>query len=141
MRSCEDIDEAALTYAEVKALAAGQSLYKGKMDLDIQVSKLKLLKAKPYQPEVPFRGQHREALPGADARHERTPCGYRADIQTYTQNKFPDKDTFLHKNREPGIYGQREAGAALIDMCRSAKTAEYGGHNRGVSGFKMSVSF
>ena len=45
VRSCEDIDEAALTYAEVKALATGNPYIKEKMDLDIQVSKLKLLKA------------------------------------------------------------------------------------------------
>lgn len=45
VRSCEDIDEAALSYAEVKALATGNLYIKEKMDLDIQVSKLKLLKA------------------------------------------------------------------------------------------------
>ena len=45
VRSCEDVDEAALTYAEVKALATGNPYIKEKMDLDIQVSKLKLMKA------------------------------------------------------------------------------------------------
>ena len=45
LRSCEDVDEAALTYAEVKALATGNPYIKEKMDLDIQVSKLKLMKA------------------------------------------------------------------------------------------------
>ena len=45
VRSCEDIDEAALSYSEVKALATGNLYIKEKMDLDIQVSKLKLLKA------------------------------------------------------------------------------------------------
>lgn len=45
VRSCEDVDEAALTYAEVKALCTGNPYIKEKMDLDIQVSKLKLLKA------------------------------------------------------------------------------------------------
>ena len=44
VRSCEDVDEAALTYAEVKALATGNPYIKEKMDLDIQVSKLKLMK-------------------------------------------------------------------------------------------------
>ena len=45
VRSCEDVDEAALSYAEVKALATGNPYIKEKMDLDIQVSKLKLMKA------------------------------------------------------------------------------------------------
>ena len=45
VRSCEDVDEAALTYAEVKALATGNPYIKQKMDLDIQVSRLKLMKA------------------------------------------------------------------------------------------------
>ena len=45
VRSCEDVDEAALTYAEVKALATGNPYIREKMDLDVQVSKLKLMKA------------------------------------------------------------------------------------------------
>ena len=49
VRSCEDVDEAALSYAEVKALATGNPYIKEKMDLDIQVSKLKLMKAQARQ--------------------------------------------------------------------------------------------
>mgnify|MGYP000338070991 CR=1 FL=1 len=63
VRSCEDIDEAALSYAEVKALATGNPYIKEKMDLDIQVSKLKLLKAKSHKPALPSGGQYRKALP------------------------------------------------------------------------------
>ena len=45
VRSCDDVDEQALSYAEVKALCAGNPLIKEKMDLDVQVAKLKVLKA------------------------------------------------------------------------------------------------
>lgn len=57
--------------------------------------------------------------------------GYRADIQTYTAHKPVDKDAFSMKIGNRTYTDKKEAGAALIDMCRSAK---HGGHNRGISG-------
>ena len=54
VRSCEDVDEAALSYAEVKALATGNPAVKEKMALDVDVAKLKLLKANWLQPGIIF---------------------------------------------------------------------------------------
>ena len=56
VRSCEDVDEAALSYAEVKALATGNPYIKEKMDLDIQVSKAETDEGKPYQSEIQAGG-------------------------------------------------------------------------------------
>ena len=97
VRSCEDIDEAALTYAEVKALATGNPYIKEKMDLDIQVSKLKLLKANHTSQKYRLEDNIVKHYPVQIASMKERLAGYRADIQTYAQNKFPDKDTFSIK--------------------------------------------
>ena len=68
-------------------------------------------------------------------------AGYRADIQTYAQNKFPDKDTFSIKIGNRVYTDKKEAGAALIDMCRSAKQPNMAVTIGEYQGFKMSVSF
>ena len=141
VRSCEDIDEAALTYAEVKALATGNPYIKEKMDLDIQVSKLKLLKANHTSQKYRLEDNIVKHYPAQIATMKERLAGYRADIQTYQQNKFPDKDTFsmIIGNR---VYTEKkEAGAALIDMCRSAKQPNMAVTIGEYQGFKMSVSF
>lgn len=94
VRSCEDIDEAALSYAEVKALATGNPYIKEKMDLDIQVSKLKLLKANHTSQKYRLEDNISKHYPIQIAAMKERLAGYRADVQTYTQNKPLDKDIF-----------------------------------------------
>ena len=141
VRSCEDIDEAALTYAEVKALATGNPYIKEKMDLDIQVSKLKLLKANHTSQKYRLEDNIVKHYPVQIASMKERLAGYRADIQTYAQNKFPDKDTFSIKIGNRIYTDKKEAGAALIDMCRSAKQPNMAVTIGEYQGFKMSVSF
>ena len=141
VRSCEDIDEAALTYAEVKALATGNPYIKEKMDLDIQVSKLKLLKANHTSQKYRLEDNIAKNYPAQIATMKERLAGYRADIQTYAQNKFPDKDTFSIKIGNRVYTEKKEAGAALIDMCRSAKQPNMAVTIGEYQGFKMSVSF
>ena len=141
VRSCEDIDEAALTYAEVKALATGNPYIKEKMDLDIQVSKLKLLKANHTSQKYRLEDNIVKHYPIQIASMKERLAGYRADIQTYTQNKFPDKDTFSIKIGNRVYTDKKEAGAALIDMCRSAKQPNMAVTIGEYQGFKMSVSY
>ena len=141
VRSCEDIDEAALTYAEVKALATGNPYIKEKMDLDIQVSKLKLLKANHTSQKYRLEDNIVKHYPVQIAAMKERLAGYRADIQTYAQNKFPDKDTFSIKIGNRVYTDKKEAGAALIDMCRSAKQPNMAVTIGEYQGFKMSVSF
>ena len=141
VRSCEDIDEAALTYAEVKALATGNPYIKEKMDLDIQVSKLKLLKANHTSQKYRLEDNIVKHYPVQIAAMKERIAGYRADIQTYAQNKFPDKDTFSIKIGNRVYMDKKEAGAALIDMCRSAKQPNMAVTIGEYQGFKMSVSF
>ena len=141
VRSCEDIDEAALTYAEVKALATGNPYIKEKMDLDIQVSKLKLLKANHTSQKYRLEDNIVKHYPVEIAAMKERLAGYRADIQTYAQNKFPDKDTFSIKIGNRVYTDKKEAGAALIDMCWSAKQPNMAVTIGEYQGFKMSVSF
>ena len=141
VRSCEDIDEAALTYAEVKALATGNPYIKEKMDLDIQVSKLKLLKANHTSQKYRLEDNIVKHYPVQIASMKERLAGYRADIQTYAQNKFPDKDTFSIKIGNRVYTDKKEAGAALIDMCRNAKQPNMAVTIGEYQGFKMSVSF
>ena len=141
VRSCEDIDEAALSYAEVKALATGNPYIKEKMDLDIQVSKLKLLKAnhtsQRYRLEDNIAKHYPMQITALKERLE----GYRTDIQTYAAHKPVDKDAFSMKIGNRTYTDKKEAGAALIDMCRSAKQPNMAVTIREFQGFKMSVSF
>ena len=141
VRSCEDIDEAALSYAEVKALATGNPYIKEKMDLDIQVSKLKLLKANHtsqlYRLEDNIAKHYPMQITALKERLE----GYRADIQTYAAHKPVDKDAFSMKIGNRTYTDKKEAGAALIDMCRSAKQPNMAVTIGEYQGFKMSVSF
>ena len=141
VRSCEDIDEAALSYAEVKALATGNPYIKEKMDLDIQVSKLKLLKAnhtsQRYRLEDNIAKHYPMQITALKERLE----GYRADIQTYAAHKPVDKDAFSMKIGNRTYTDKKEASAALIDMCRSAKQPNMAVTIGEYQGFKMSVSF
>ena len=141
VRSCEDIDEAALSYAEVKALATGNPYIKEKMDLDIQVSKLKLLKAnhtsQRYRLEDNIAKHYPMQITALKERIE----GYRADIKTYAAHKPVDKDAFSMKIGNRTYTDKKEAGAALIDMCRSAKQPNMAVTIGEFQGFKMSVSF
>ena len=141
VRSCEDIDEAALSYAEVKALATGNPYIKEKMDLDIQVSKMKLLKAnhtsQRYRLEDNIAKHYPMQITALKERLE----GYRADIQTYAAHKPVDKDAFSMKIGNRTYTDKKEAGAALIDMCRSAKQPNMAVTIGEYQGFKMSVSF
>ena len=131
VRSCEDVDEQALSYAEIKALCAGNPLIKEKMDLDIQVSKLKLLKANHTSQRYRLEDNIAKHYPMQVTALKERLEGYRTDIQTYAAHKPVDKDAFSMKIGNRTYTDKKEAGAALIDMCRSAK---YGGHNRGISG-------
>ena len=141
VRSCEDIDEAALSYAEVKALATGNPYIKEKMDLDIQVSKLKLLKtnhtSQRYRLEDNIAKHYPMQITALKERLE----GYRTDIQTYAAHKPVDKDAFSMKIGNRTYTDKKEAGAALIDMCRSAKQPNMAVTIGEFQGFKMSVSF
>ena len=95
VRSCEDVDEAALTYAEVKALATGNPYIKEKMDLDIQVSKLKLMKGNHTSQKYRLEDDILKRYPQQIATLKERIIGMEADIQTAKANLTADKEQFF----------------------------------------------
>ena len=143
-RSCEDLDEAALSYAEVKALAAGNPMIKEKMDLDIQVARLRTLKAA-------YNSQHyrlEDAVTGIFLREIRgTECRIQAfekDMQTVKDSQSYDKDGKLVFSIELDgtSYDKREdAGKALLGLVGAAVRADHPvlvGH---YAGFEVTVAY
>ncbi len=95
VRSCEDVDEAALTYAEVKALATGNPYIKEKMDLDIQVSKLKLMKANHTSQKYRLEDNIAKHYPQQITILKERISGMQTDIQTAKAKLPADKEQFL----------------------------------------------
>ena len=87
VRSCEDVDEAALSYAEVKALATGNPYIKEKMDLDIQVSKLKLMKANHTSQKYRLEDNITQHYPHQIAIFKERIEGFTADMNKYARSE------------------------------------------------------
>ena len=141
VRSCEDIDDAALSYAEVKALATGNPYIKEKMDLDIEVSKLKLMKANHTSQQYRLEDDISKVYPHKIAVLKERIEGLEADIGIYEKNKPEDKETFLMKVDGTEYTERKEAGSALIELCKnkvafgtSKKAGEF-------LGMKMQLSY
>ena len=118
VRSCEDVDEAALTYAEVKALATGNPYIKEKMDLDIQVSKLKLMKGNHTSQKYRLEDDILKRYPQQIATLKERIIGMEADIQTAKANLPADKEQFFMKVGDKAYTDKKEAGAALAKQLR-----------------------
>jgi len=141
VRSCEDVDEAALTYAEVKALATGNPYIKEKMDLDIQVSKLKLMKANHTSQKYRLEDNITQRYPQQIAILKARINGMTADIQTAKENLPVDKEQFIMKVGDKVYVDKKEAGTALVEMCKEMKTVNVPATVGEYAGFKMAVSF
>ena len=141
VRSCEDVDEAALTYAEVKALATGNPYIKEKMDLDIQVSKLKLMKANHTSQKYRLEDNIAKHYPQQITILKECISGMQADIQTAKANLPVDKEQFSMKEGDKLYTDKKEAGTALVEMCKEIKTVNAPAVIGEYAGFKMAVSF
>ena len=141
VRSCEDVDEAALTYAEVKALATGNPCIKEKMDLDIQVSKLKLMKANHTSQKYRLEDNIAKHYPQQITILKERISGMQADIQTAKANLPVDKEQFSMKVGDKLYTDKKEAGTALVEMCKEIKTVNAPAVIGEYAGFKMAVSF
>lgn len=137
LRTAEDIDEVALSYAEIKALAAGNPLIIEKTDLDAQVSKLQLLKQSHLSEIYDLEDKVRKTYPNQIKGLENTISGYEKDIVVRDNNK---KDIF--EMTINGIkYNERsEAGEKIVEECRKMRSpnpVEIGEF----CGFKIEISF
>ncbi|MBQ7298565.1 MAG: DEAD/DEAH box helicase family protein [Clostridia bacterium] len=117
VRSCEDMDETALSYAEIKALCAGNPLIKEKMDLDIEVSKLKLLRANYQSQQYQLEDNIRRHFPQQMAKFQTVLDGYDADIQLAENHPYP-ADEFPTMVIGQTRYLERDAaGEAIMRYC------------------------
>ena len=125
VRSAEDVDEQALSYAEIKALASGNPMIKEKMDLDIEVSKLKLLKANHLSQKYALEDAISKDFPKQIAETQVRIAGYGADIATVKENTHPNGDGFSPLTLAGVTYAdKKEAGAALLTMCQTMLSPE-----------------
>lgn len=143
-RSCEDLDEAALTYAEVKALAAGNPMIKEKMDLDIQVARLRTLKAaytsQHYRLEDAIAVAFPRQIKGAEHRIR----AFEQDIQTAKEHQSYDADKKLIFSIELDgkTYDKREdAGKALLGLVGAAVRATKPVPVGHYAGFEITVEY
>ena len=141
VRSCEDVDEAALTYAEVKALATGNPYIKEKMDLDIQVSRLKLMKANHTSQIYRLEDNIVKNYPKQIEILQERIRGFQTDMETVRKNLPADKDNFSMKVGNRIFTDKKEAGTAILAMCQEMdslqQTVEIGEY----AGMRMKVTF
>lgn len=123
VRSCDDVDEAALSYAEVKALATGNPYIKEKMTLDTEVAKLKLLKANFKSQKYRLEDAINKEYPVRIAKLEEKIEGLRQDIITRGPGEILSDGFEIRINGVP-YDDKKEGGAALIAAARESKTPE-----------------
>ena len=124
VRSCEDVDEAALSYAEIKALCAGNPKIKEKMDLDIEVSRLKLLKASHQSNQYRLEDNLLKYFPENIEKNKGFIKGFEQDLKTLTENT-PVEGAFLPMVIKGDTLTDKDnAGAALLEVCKEIKGKE-----------------
>lgn len=139
-RSAEDVDEQALSYAEIKALASGNPEIKEKMDLDIAVTRLQLLKASYLSQKYALEDRILKEFPQTIANKEQRIAGYDADIATAKAHPIT-KESFPPMTVNGTVYEEKAAaGEALIKACKamtSPDAVKIGSYR----GFELELSF
>ena len=141
VRSCEDVDEAALTYAEVKALATGNPYIKEKMDLDIQVSRLKLMKANHTSQIYRLEDNIAKNYPKQIEILQERIRGFQTDMETVRKNLPADKDNFSMKVGNRIFTDKKEAGTAILAMCQEMDSLQQMVEIGEYASMKMKVTF
>ena len=141
VRSCEDVDEAALSYAEVKALATGNPAVKEKMALDVDVAKLKLLKANHMNNQYRLEDDIARNFPQQIAKLTEIIDSYKADIAHYHEHKITDSEQFSMEISGKVFTEKKEAGAALLAVCKDIKAVDAAMDIGSYQGFNMRIQF
>ena len=141
VRACDDVDDTALSYAEIKALATGNPYIKEKMDLDIQVSKLKLLKANHtsqiYSLESDIARRYPREIAVAQGQIE----ALQTDMEAAKPLLAQDKDHFSMEISGKVYSERKEAGAAIIEACKALKAAGTEGRIGSYGAFELHSRF
>ena len=124
VRSCDDVDETALSFAEIKALCAGDPRIKERMDLDVEVSKLKLMKADHQSKQYRLEDQLLKYFPEEIEKHKGFIQGFEADLETLAAHPHPEDGFAGMEIRGDVLTDKENAGAALLDACKEVKGSE-----------------
>ena len=120
VRSAEDIDETALSYAEIKMLATGNPYIKEKMDLDIQVQKLRLLKSNFLSEKYALEDKILKYYPQQIARLNEIIISLENDVKTATEHPKPTDDHYVGIEVKGAFYSEKaDAGKAIIEACKA----------------------
>ena len=141
VRSCEDVDEAALSYAEVKALATGNPAVKEKMALDVDVAKLKLLKANHMNNQYRLEDDIARNFPQQIAKLMEIIDSYKADIAHFSEHKITDPEQFSMEISGKVFTEKKEAGTALLAVCKDIKSVDAAMDIGSYQGFNMRIQF
>ena len=138
VRACDDVDETALSYAEIKALCAGDPRIKEKMNLDVEVAKLRLMKADYQSNQFKLEDQILKQYPEEIRQAQERAKGYRADMALLEAHPLP-KDGFVGMAiKGKRIADKEAAGKMLLEACRlSPHDMELGEYR----GMKMTVDY
>ena len=140
VRSCDDVDEQALSYAEIKALCAGNPLIREKMDLDVDVAKLKVLRADYQSKHFRLEDQLLKYFPAEIEAQQSRNKGFEADIQTVEAHPLPEEG-FVGIELAGKHYAEKaDAGEALLALCKEIKSTE-GIPIGSYRGFQMELSY
>lgn len=121
VRSCEDADETTLSYAEVKALCAGDERIKEKMNLDVEVTKLKLMKANHNNQQYALQDSVHKHFPEMIAKTKERIAGYEKDLAFLKEQPTPPGG-FAPMTIQGKEYTEKaDAGKALLDVCSTVK--------------------
>ena len=140
VRSCDDVDETALSFAEIKALCAGDPRIKERMDLDVDVARLKLMKADHQSKQYHLEDQLLKTFPEEIEKNKGFITGLEADMATLAAHPHPEDGFAGMEVRGDTLTDKENAGAALLDACKEVKASDpvsVGSYR----GFAMSVSF
>ena len=141
VRSAEDVDEVALSFAEVKMLATGDERFKEKMDLDMQVAKLKVLKQSYLSEHYDLEDRILKYFPQTIKEFEERIAGYERDAALVEQHKPQGEEKFCPMTIKGVTYKEKsDAGEMLLAVCKEnplANPVEIGSYR----GFKMEVYY
>ena len=124
VRSCDDVDETALSFAEIKALCAGDPRIKERMDLDVEVSRLKLMKADHQSKQYRLEDQLLKYFPEEIEKHKGFIKGFESDLEVLAAHPHPEDGFAGMEIRGDLLTDKENAGAALLDACKEVKTSD-----------------
>ena len=134
VRSCDDVDETALSFAEIKALCAGDPRIKERMDLDVEVSRLKLMKADHQSKQYRLEDQLLKYFPEEIEKHKGFIKGFESDLEVLAAHPHPEDGFAGMEIRGDLLTDKENAGAALLDCLQGGQNLRSGAGIRQATG-------